>query len=130
MSEFVADLEQGAIVWARVADPRSRIKTRPLIILTSKDEFFLDEPVAAVAVTTTFAEPPASGTVPLPWHPRGQTLTGLTRRSAAVCQWVIRLRPSEVIDVCGIVPKVILLEIIKEVQRLKSSDLATDEGLD
>ncbi len=111
-------LEQGALVQARVPCPRGKTKKRPVIILTRTQEIVFDEPLVAVAVTTTFPDPAPDTHVELPWHPQRHPATQLCRRSAAVCNWLVPLRPSEIIEVRGYVPSKWLLTIIERVRTM------------
>jgi len=108
-------LRIGAIVWAAIADPRGAVKVRPVVVATRTDEILLDQEWVGVAVTTTFGEPPPDSHVELPWDPIGHPATRLRRRSAAVCDWLVRLRASDVKSVEGYVPGRILLRIVNKV---------------
>lgn len=118
MSSTRGDLKQGTIVWAVIADPRGSLKHRPAVIITASEEIILDQPIVAVAVTTSFPNPPPDSHVELPWNASGSVQTGLRRRSAAVCEWLVRLRPSDVAKINGVVPHRQLLEIVEKVNRL------------
>ncbi len=72
-----------------------------MVILTASGEIVLDSPVAAAAITTTYPEPPPANKVELPWTHYGHPATGLRRRSAVVCDWIVRVRPSEIEEVKG-----------------------------
>ncbi len=110
--------EQGMIVWARVQPPRGPAKRRPVLIVTPTDEILLDQPMVAVAITTTFPEPPPASHVPLPWYPTGHPMTGLRRRSAAVCDWLVTFRPSDVEAIGGRVPTKPLAEVLARLRDL------------
>lgn len=114
-------LEQGSIVWAEIPDPRGHVKRHPVVIITDASEIVLDSPVIGVAVTTTYPEPPLREHVELPWSRQRHSATRLARRSAAVCNWLVRLLPSQVIEVRGFVPTKTLLEIVKRVRELNPS---------
>lgn len=97
---------------------------------TATSDIVLDQPVAAVAVTTTFPRPTPSNMVDLPWHPRGHPATRLARRSAAVCNWLVELTPSQVRERKGYVPQKTLLAIVERVQELNQSDRRQPKGED
>lgn len=113
-------LSQGSVVWAEVADPRGNIKRRPLVIVTATDEIVLDQPIVAVAITTTYPEPPPRNCVPLPWSPHRHPATRLARRSAAVCDWLIQVLPSDIELTGGYVPARTMLRILECLQGLGS----------
>ncbi len=120
MGERDTKLEQGAVVWAVVPDRNGVMKRRPLVIITDTNQIFMDEKIVGAAITTTYPEPPPETHVALPWHPRGQAATGLRRRSAAVCNWLVRLQPSSVEEVMGFVPTRTLLTIVKRIAQLNA----------
>lgn len=121
MREPSRQLAQGCIVWASISDPRGRLKKRPLVIVTETSEIVLDNPIVAVAVTTTFPEPPTRQYVELPWDRRGHPATKLARRSAAVCNWLVELTTSQVEEIKGFIPTRTLIEIINRVRELSNS---------
>jgi hypothetical protein len=108
-------LRQGDIVWADVPDPRGARKIRPLVIITADSDMLLDKPVVGVALTTTIPDPAPADYVELPWFPKGHPTTGLTKRSAAVCSWLVELKPTDVRQVKGSVPTLILETILERV---------------
>jgi hypothetical protein len=89
-----------------------------MVIVTAASDIVLDGPVTAVAVTTTFPEPAPHNIVELPWHPRRHPATQLAKRSAAVCDWLVQLRPSDIQEVKGYVPTKTLLKIVERVAQL------------
>lgn len=108
------NLRRGSIVWALIRDPRGQNpKWRPIVIVSPTHEIGPDKPLAGVAVTTTATDPPPPECVELPWDPSGKAATGLTRRSCAVCNWVIRVLPADVDPSDKYVPQAAMSEIIK-----------------
>jgi len=105
-----------------VADPGGAVKHRPVVIITPTDEMVLDAPIFGVAVTTSYPDPPGHEYVELPWYRHGHPATGLTRRSAAACRWVVELRPSQIVETKGFVPTKILLEIVRRVRELNEPE--------
>jgi hypothetical protein len=106
-------LRRGRVVWATVSDARGHRKQRPLIILTPTDQIRDDEPLQAMAVSTTFPEPPPKDHVQLPWHPSGRVMTKLRKRSAAVLSWIVELDIDDIVELHGDVPVKLMLEIFK-----------------
>ena len=110
-------LQQGTIVWAEVSH-RGIKKKRPLVVITDTEEIVMDCEICAVAITTTYEDPPPDTHIELPWYRQRHPMTGLSRRSAAVCDWLVSLRPGDVIEVKGQVPSKKLLDIINRVREL------------
>ena len=106
-----SSLRYGRIVYAWIQDQHGHKKLRPAVVLTSNEEIPIVEQFAVVAVTTTFADPPPKFCVPLPWHPRGHPMTKLTKRSAAVCNWVSPLTEDQIVGFGGDVPTKTMLMI-------------------
>jgi len=110
------DLRRGRIVWATVRDRRGQAKQRPAIVLTPTADIRADKPVIAMAITTTFPEPPPHDHVPLPWHSRGQAMTKLRKRSAAVLSWIVEVEPADVEDFGGDVPAGLMIKILRRLE--------------
>lgn len=127
MSDQV-ELQQGSVVSAEVADPRGLVKRRPVLIITPTDEIVLNGTIVALAITTTFPDPPESNQVLLPWHSSGYCPTGLRRRSAVVCDWAVPIRPSQVKSVTGFLPTKYLLEVMSRRQQLERKPDETEDG--
>jgi hypothetical protein len=119
-------LRQGSIVWIEVPDTRGHVKRRPVVVVTATDEMLLDEPIVGVAVTTTFPDPPNQWQIPLPWWDHGHPATRLRRRSAAVCNWLVKFRHSDVQSVEGYVPGVTLAKVLRIVARLGDAPTESD----
>ena len=75
-----------------------------------------------VAVTSRVPETLPDDHVLLPWHPQGHPRTGLNRRSAAVCSWLSKITPSEILDVSGVVPGPELLAILTKIDANQKSE--------
>jgi mRNA-degrading endonuclease toxin of MazEF toxin-antitoxin module len=101
------------VVRASVRDARGHAKHRPLVILSSTEQIERGEPVMALAVTTTFADPPPDDHVPLPWHPQGRAGTKLRKRSAAVLSWIVEIDPEDVVEFYGEVPPRLMIQILE-----------------
>ena len=114
-------IAQGTIAWAEVDDPKGRKrKMRPIVIITKTPEIALDRPIVAVAITTTYPDPPTDEYVELPWMRSCHPATGLSKRSAAACKWLISVKPSEIKEIRGYVPTKYLLQIVRNVRRLNA----------
>lgn len=110
-------LRQGSIVWATAISPRGEVKDRPMIVLNRSSEIFMDLPLVCVAISTSFWDD-GHRCVKLPWSRQAHSSTGLRRRSAAVCDWLVTIRPSDVKSIKGFVPTRLMLEIIRKVNVL------------
>jgi hypothetical protein len=113
-------LQQGSIVWATVPDPTGAPKTRPLVIITETNEIVLDAPIVGVAITATYPDPPPDTHIELPWHPRRHQATQLVKRSAAVCNWLVTLKASQVGEMKGFVPTKTMVDIVRKVTKLNT----------
>ena len=111
-------LQSGSIVWVSVSPPRGERKLRPLVVITRDEEIVLDAKIVGVAITSTFEQPAPDRMVELPWSARGHPVTRLSRRSAAVCDWLVTFRPSDVTQIKGYVPLARLLAIREKVSEL------------
>jgi hypothetical protein len=110
-------LRQGSIAWAEVTDSRGNVKRRPVVVVTGDAELSTELIVVAVAVTTTYADPAPVDHVPLPWDPLGRSATRLTRRSAAVCSWLLPVQKDQVEATAGFVPQTVLIEILNKLPK-------------
>jgi hypothetical protein len=110
-----APLQFGRIVWAEMTDANGIPKLRPGVIVTPSDRISSAMPLDVIAVTSRVPEPLPHDHVLLPWHAQRHPRTGLNRRCAAVCTWVIRLRHTDIREVAGIVPGTVMLEILSKV---------------
>jgi hypothetical protein len=114
----VAKLVQGRIVVAEVLDPGgANLKRRPLIVISRTADIQPGEQFVAVAVTTSFSEPLNEHQVRLPWSKQGVGGTRLTEQCVAACNWLCRLRESDVCAYKGIVPGKQLCEIVGRVEK-------------
>ena len=87
-----------------------------MIVLTATADLRSDEPFVAMAITTTFRDPPPDDHIVLPWHPQGRTTTKLRRRSAAVLSWLVEVNPADVHQFGGDVPIPLMIEILKRLE--------------
>lgn len=120
---------QGSIVWARVSDPRGgNEKERPIVIISSMHDIEHHNDVVAVAASTSSAlqDPIPENCVSLPYHPQGNTRTKLRRPTVAVCNWLLVVPKSAILEVAGIVPPHVLATIIEKVNSLTSKSEKTE----
>ncbi len=64
-----------------------------------------------VAITTVLPDPLPSDYVPLPWHAQRHPRTGLNKRNAAVCSWLVAVDAGRVARNIGHVPRTPLIKI-------------------
>jgi mRNA-degrading endonuclease toxin of MazEF toxin-antitoxin module len=111
-------LHQGRIVWVTVCDPNGEnLKERPAVIIAATAEIQPNRPIAAVAITGALADPLSSDCVELPWHRNKHPRTGLKKRCAARCRWLIAVNPNDIKEYAGIVPVSKMLEILARIPR-------------
>lgn len=114
-------LQIGRIVWAEVADQNGIRKQRPAIIVSSMSDADASGTLKIVAITSRVPTTLPEDHVLLPWHPQGHPRTGLNRRSTAVCSWLSKITPSDILDVSGIVPGPELLAILSKIDTNQKS---------
>jgi mRNA-degrading endonuclease toxin of MazEF toxin-antitoxin module len=110
-----SSFQMGQIVWATVADARGYRKLRPAVIVTPSERIRSTGSLDVIAVTSRLPDRLPPDHVLLPWHPQRHPRTGLNRKCAAVCSWMIRISPDDIQDVAGVLPGTVLLDIIKRV---------------
>jgi mRNA-degrading endonuclease toxin of MazEF toxin-antitoxin module len=112
-------IKQGEILWATCTDPQgANEKRRPVVVVTRSEEIERGEPIIAAAITTTLPEPLTDEFVELPWHRDGSARTGLRKRCAVYCRWLMELNPDDVEKSQGHVPGGKLKEIIERLNRI------------
>jgi mRNA-degrading endonuclease toxin of MazEF toxin-antitoxin module len=99
-----SSVRYGRIVYAWIPDRHGFRKLRPAVVVLNDDEIASGGELIVAAITTTFTDPPPEFCVPLPWHPRGHPVTKLTKRSAAVCNWVAAIDMDLIVGFGGDVP--------------------------
>jgi mRNA-degrading endonuclease toxin of MazEF toxin-antitoxin module len=105
-------IHAGDIVWVRMVDPNGvNEKVRPVVVLTSSGEISAGSPVVGATVTTTLPTPLTDDYVELPWQPQGKVKTGLKRRCAVLCTWLVPIDPDQIEEIRGRVPAHKLIEI-------------------
>jgi len=109
---MATSIQFGQIIWAELADANGIRKMRPAVVVTPTDRIPASGSLEVVAVTSVVPQPLPSDHVLLPWHARGHPRTGLNRKCAAVCSWVVRIVLGDVRSAAGLVPGPVLLEIL------------------
>jgi mRNA-degrading endonuclease toxin of MazEF toxin-antitoxin module len=97
----------GDILLAEVLDPQGRNpKVRRIVVLTPDAALAAGHPIVGAAVTSTLPNPLTADYVPLPWKnpPGGHPKTGLTKRAAVACHWLMVIDPTDVRGRSGFVP--------------------------
>jgi len=113
----VPTADRGSIVFAEVLDPQGKNrKARPVVLTTLAAELATDEPHLGVAITATLPRPLPDDYVELPWHPQKHPKTGLRKRSAAVCSWIVKVQGAEIVEVIGRVPDKQMEEILEKIE--------------
>lgn len=111
-------LQQGRIIWVTVCDPNGENpKERPAVIITATSEIELDKPIVAVAITGTLKDPLPPEYVELPWHRNKHPRTGLKKRCAAQCHWLIVIKQNDIKEYGGIVPESKMVEILARIPK-------------
>ena len=101
----VANLARGRIILALLYDQMGRNpKRRPAVILTATDQINATDPFVVAAISSELGQSPQEYCVPLPWHPKRHSKTGLTRRCAAICTWLCQITAAQVLQNIGFVP--------------------------
>jgi len=102
-------------------------KVRPVVVLTSSDEISAGSPVVGATVTTTLPNPLTDDYVELPWQPQGKVRTGLKRRCAVLCTWLVHINPDHIEEIRGRVSAHTLKEIkIKTIELEKRAEGKSD----
>jgi mRNA-degrading endonuclease toxin of MazEF toxin-antitoxin module len=108
--------EQGQIVWVETCDPQGRnLKKRPAVIVTPTTEIQAGNPVVCVAITAELPRKLTDDFVLLPYQRGGHPRTGLRKRSAAMCSWLVVVTEEEIVGHLGRAPKPQLDEILARV---------------
>jgi hypothetical protein len=112
-----------------VRDPNGKNpKERPAVIVTATAELRDDEPFVAAVITSKLSNPLPADYVELPWQRGGHPRTGLKKRCAAACSWLIVIRASDIKEYAGIVPASKLLEILRKLPKADAGDANGDDG--
>ena len=101
-----------------VLDPSGQNpKTRRIVVLTPDAALAAGYPIVAAAVTGTLPEPLTADYVVLPYknppgtrHPK----TGLTKRAAVLCTWLVVVEPKDVVGCSGYVPASSMASVVQK----------------
>jgi mRNA-degrading endonuclease toxin of MazEF toxin-antitoxin module len=107
-------LAQGAVVLVQVADPRGQNpKIRPAIVTSSNEDIQERRPLSLVAITSNVVEPLPENQLELPWDLAGKARSGLKKRSAAVCDWLVTVEQDHIERIIGHLPATLMVEVIR-----------------
>lgn len=108
-------IQQGTIVWVRIADPSGENhKCRPAVVLTPTEEIDAVGQVVVAAASTRFEEPLPVNKIKLPWHNNKHPVTGLKKPTVVVCDWLVTIDLNQVEAEIGSCPQPILYEILSK----------------
>lgn len=89
--------EQGRIVFVEVPDPQGQnIKVRPAVIISETSEIKPGESIVCVAVTGELPKKLTGEWVLLPYSNGGHPRTGLKKKCAAMCSWLIEITEDQI----------------------------------
>jgi len=86
--------------------------------VTADDDISAEADLTVIALTTTFTNPPPDFCLPVAWHPRGHPVTRLQQRTAAVVNWLSRIRPTDIVGFGGEVPSKTLQKILAKLEEI------------
>ncbi len=122
-------MQSGDIVWVRMVNPHGvNENVRPVVVVTSSDEISAGAPVVGACITTTLPNLLTEDYVELPWQPQGRVRTGLRRRCAALCTWLVQVDPAQIEETRGRVPGDTLTEIQTRISELAKDVEEESEG--
>jgi hypothetical protein len=98
-------------------DPRGKnAKERPVLLVSLNSEIQgSDDPetlLYGVAISGSCYEPLAPDQISLPWAADGSAHSGLTKKSTAVCRWLVEFRRKDIREVRGYIPADLLLRVV------------------
>lgn len=104
-------IERGTIFFATYADPQGRNpKHRPTLVVSVDGEC-----IHCVAISHTIHDPPTDNEILLPYAERGPCRTGLTKKSAAICNWPVLVQAGDVTEVSGILPPRYMKAVVERI---------------
>jgi hypothetical protein len=95
------------IVFAEIPDTNGlNPKVRRAVVLTPDDALAAGFPIVLAGITATLPDPLTADFVVLPWkNPPGRhPKTGMTKRGAVLCTWLIPINANDVLGRSGFVP--------------------------
>ena len=117
-------LVPGRIVRVNIPDSLGNAThDHPAVILSSAEDIARGDPIFVAAISTRRDLSPKEQQVWLPSNrgPGGHSLTKLTRNCAVICNWVVRIKASDILEFKGIVPAYAMNLIEEKVRKLKKS---------
>jgi len=119
----VATLQFGSVVWVTTRDPNGvNPKKRPAVVLSPTEEIHRGSDLRLVAITGTLPDTLTEDYISLPWQAQGRCATGLKKRSAVYCAWLLLDIPQgEVSQPTGRVPGALLDQIVDRIRALDST---------
>ena len=104
-------------------DPQGRNpKDRACVLIGPQEQIDAGGPLDVVAITTLLPDLLPFDHVLLPWDFRRHPRTGLNKRNAAVCTWVVEVDASRIIRRIGHVPGKQFLQIAVVLRALQGGD--------
>lgn len=122
-------LQRGRIVWTNVIDPQGNsCGPHAVIILTPNEDIAAATYLRGVVISDEYGYTTAEMRVELPWEcrPGGHPRTGLKTKCAAICNWIVLIRKSDIHEnnLGRWTPAKQLLPIVKKVAELGAPDIA------
>jgi mRNA-degrading endonuclease toxin of MazEF toxin-antitoxin module len=105
----------GSVIWAEVADGNGVRKLRPAVVVSPSADIAAGRPVRVVAITTRLPKPLPADHVLLPWDRQGVARSGLRRKCAAVATWIVEIAGSDVRQIVGLLPPVVISELLDKI---------------
>lgn len=113
--------QRGRIVLVEVLDPQgSNPKVRPVVILSSNEDIQSGDDIVGVCISSQLSDANSKFQVELPWHRDGHARTGLRKRSAAMCNWIVSFKAEQIKEQKGVVPDPKMLQILETVDAIDS----------
>jgi len=111
------------VIVVDLLDPQGRNpKDQACVLVSSPERIAAGGPLDVVAITTLLPDPLPFDHVPLPWHAQRHPRTGLNKRNAAVCSWLVEVEASRAVRKIGHVPGRQLLQIASILRALRGDD--------
>jgi hypothetical protein len=111
----------GRLIWLHeVIDQRGRpAGPHAAIILTTQEEHEAGAPIVAVVVSSKLHHEPEDEMVLLPWAKGGHPQTKLSKKSAAICRWIVQVEESNIASYGNLIYGRLLQDILECVRRLQ-----------
>jgi mRNA-degrading endonuclease toxin of MazEF toxin-antitoxin module len=106
-------ITRGRVIWLDVTDPRGiPVGDHAAVILTTKAESESGELLKAVVISSKLQHAAKERMVELPWSRGGHPRTGLSKRSAAMCDWIVTVNEDHIRKYGGLVSGKLLDQIV------------------